>query len=427
MNYRDTEHLRVLIANERKDRLALVAPIVAALGHEVIAREIEVADVGAVTARERPDVALVGLGESSDHALGLIEKIVQEAACPVIVLIHARDPDFVKEASKRGVFAHISDADVEDWQSSIDIVLRRFAEYHDLEGAFGRRALIERAKGILMERHSINDASAFEMLREHSRTANRKLVDVATAVVDGHRLLPKHPHAPPRSLRAAPASRRQDGAYAGHGARIRCPSSEEAMMEDAVIVSALRTPVGSFGGQFKDVAATELGACAVRAALERAEIAGEEVDEVVLGCVLTAGLGQNPARQVAIGAGIPKEVPATTINMVCGSGLKAVAIASQMIRAGDVNIVVAGGMENMTRAPYLMPAARFGARMGDAQLIDSMVHDGLWDAFNDIHMGITAENLAEQYGISREEQDEFAAGSQQKAERAVAAGSSGTR
>jgi AmiR/NasT family two-component response regulator len=195
MNYRDTEHLRVLIANERKDRLALVAPIVAALGHEVIAREIEVADVGAVTARERPDVALVGLGESSDHALGLIEKIVQEAACPVIVLIHARDPEFVKEASKRGVFAHINDDDVEDWQSSIDIVLRRFAEYHDLEGAFGRRALIERAKGILMERHSINDASAFEMLREHSRTANRKLVDIATAVVDGHPLLPKHPQA----------------------------------------------------------------------------------------------------------------------------------------------------------------------------------------------------------------------------------------
>jgi AmiR/NasT family two-component response regulator len=193
MSYRETEHLRVLIANERKDRLALVAPIVAALGHEVIAREIEVADVGAVTARERPDVALVGLGESSDHALGLIDKIVQEAACPVIVLIHARDPEFIKEASKRGVFAHISDDDVEDWQSSIDIVLRRFAEYHDLEGAFGRRALIERAKGILMERHSVDDARAFEMLREHSRTANRKLVDVAGAVVDGHRLLPKHP------------------------------------------------------------------------------------------------------------------------------------------------------------------------------------------------------------------------------------------
>jgi acetyl-CoA C-acetyltransferase len=193
-------------------------------------------------------------------------------------------------------------------------------------------------------------------------------------------------------------------------------------MEDAVIVSAVRTPVGSFGGQFKDIAATELGAHAVRAALERAAITGEEVDEVVLGCVLQAGLGQNPARQAAIGAGIPKEVPATTINMVCGSGLKSVAIASQMVRAGDVDVVVAGGMENMTRAPYLMPSGRFGARIGDAQLIDSMVHDGLWDAFNAIHMGITAENLADQYGISREEQDEFAVSSQQKAERAVAQG-----
>ena len=153
MSYRETEHLRVLIANERKDRLALVAPIVAALGHEVIAREIEVEDVGAVTARERPDVALVGLGESSEHALGLIEKIVRESACPVIALIHAPDPDFVREASKRGVFAYITDAEAKDWQSSIDIVLRRFAEYHDLEGAFGRRAITERAKGILMERH----------------------------------------------------------------------------------------------------------------------------------------------------------------------------------------------------------------------------------------------------------------------------------
>lgn len=193
MSYRETEHLRVLIANERKDRLALVAPIVAALGHEVIAREIEVEDVGAVTARERPDVALVGLGASSEHALDLIERIVREAACPVIVLIHAADPNFVREASKRGVFAYITDADARDWQSSIDIVLRRFAEYHDLEGAFGRRAVTERAKGILMERHSIEEAAAFEMLRDHSRTSNRKLVDVASAVVDGHRLLPKQP------------------------------------------------------------------------------------------------------------------------------------------------------------------------------------------------------------------------------------------
>jgi AmiR/NasT family two-component response regulator len=191
MSYRDTEHLRVLIANERRDRLALVAPIVAALGHEVIAREIEVNDVGAVTARERPDVALVGLGESSDHALTLIEKIVQESACPVIVLIHAPDPEFVKEASKRGIFAYITDADALDWQSSIDIVLRRFAEYHDLEGAFGRRALTERAKGILMERHSVDDTTAFAMLRDHSRSVNRRLIDVAAAVVDGHPLLPK--------------------------------------------------------------------------------------------------------------------------------------------------------------------------------------------------------------------------------------------
>jgi AmiR/NasT family two-component response regulator len=196
VSHRETEHLRVLIANERADRLALVAPIVAALGHEVIAREIEVEDVGAVTARERPDVAFVGLGESSEHALQLVEQIVHEATCPVIALIHARDPGFVKEASKRGVFAYITDADAQDWQSSIDIVLRRFTEYHDLEGAFGRRAITERAKGILMERHSVDEPVAFEMLREHARTTNRKLVDVASAVVDGHRLLPKQAHSP---------------------------------------------------------------------------------------------------------------------------------------------------------------------------------------------------------------------------------------
>jgi len=195
MRYRETEHLRVLIANERKDRLALVAPIVAALGHEVIAREVEIEDVGALTDRERPDVALVGLGASSDRALGLIETIVREAACPVIALLHAPDPRFVKEASKRGVFAYITDAeaDGEGWQSSIDIVLRRFAEYHELEGAFGRRAITERAKGILMERHAVDDARAFDMLRDASRDGNRKLVDVAAAVVDGHRLLPKQP------------------------------------------------------------------------------------------------------------------------------------------------------------------------------------------------------------------------------------------
>ena len=197
MSYRETDHLRVLIANERRDRLALLAPIVAALGHEVIAREIDVEDVGPATARERPDVAFVGLGESSEHALQMIEKIVKEEACPVIVLLHSPDPGFVKEASKRGIFAYITDGEHTDWQSSIDIVRRRFAEYHDLEGAFGRRAITERAKGILMERHSVDEPAAFEMLREQSRSTNRKLVDIASAVVDGHRLLPKQPSAPP--------------------------------------------------------------------------------------------------------------------------------------------------------------------------------------------------------------------------------------
>src|SRR5215218_6966872 len=194
MTGRETEHLRVLIANERRDRLALVAPIVAQLGHEVIAREIEVDEVGPVTARERPDVALVGLGESSQHALELIEKIVQEAFCPVILLIHEPNPSFVREASRRGIFAYITDGESDDapeWQSSIDIVLRRFTEYHDLRGAFGRRAVTERAKGILMERHSVDEDAAFGMLREQSRATNRKLIDIASAVVDGHPLLPK--------------------------------------------------------------------------------------------------------------------------------------------------------------------------------------------------------------------------------------------
>jgi response regulator NasT len=181
--------LRVLIANQRKDRLAVIAEIVASLGHEVIAREIEVGEVGEVTAREHPDVALVGLGESSEHALQLIERIVREAACPVIVIIHAPDPWFINEAAKRGVFAYITDGEASDWQSSLDIVLRRFSEYQNLEGAFGRRAIIERAKGILMERHMIDDERAFEMLRTHSRTTQRKLIVVATAVVDSHRLL----------------------------------------------------------------------------------------------------------------------------------------------------------------------------------------------------------------------------------------------
>jgi len=186
-----TEHLRILIANERKDRLAFVAAMVAALGHEVIAREIDVASVGNVTVTERPDVALVGLGESSGHALGLIEQIVGEATCPVIALLHAPDVSFLREASKRGVFAFVTDAEGEDWQSAIDIALRRFAEYRDLTSAFGRRAITERAKGILMERHSINETTAFEVMRNESRAANRKLIDIATAVVDGHRLLSK--------------------------------------------------------------------------------------------------------------------------------------------------------------------------------------------------------------------------------------------
>ena len=192
MGYRETEHLRVLIANERQDRLALVAPIVASLGHEVIARSIEVNDVGAVTARERPDVALVGLGESSDHALMLIEKIVQESACPVIVLIHAADPDFVREASKRGIFAYITlGRDASALQSSLDVVLSRFAEYQGLEGAFARRAITERAKGILMERHSMDEKRAFEMLRDEARRSNRKVVDVAEAIAMSVSLLPR--------------------------------------------------------------------------------------------------------------------------------------------------------------------------------------------------------------------------------------------
>jgi acetyl-CoA C-acetyltransferase len=193
-------------------------------------------------------------------------------------------------------------------------------------------------------------------------------------------------------------------------------------MDRPVIVSALRTPVGNFGGALKDISAPQLAAHAVRAALERIDLPADAVDEVLLGCVLQAGLGQNPARQAALAAGIPNEVPATTVNMLCGSGLKSVALAAQAIRAGDADIVVAGGMESMSRAPYLVPAVRFGARLGDATLIDSMVHDGLTDAFHDIHMGITAENVAEQFGITREDQDAFAAASQQKAARALDAG-----
>jgi response regulator NasT len=183
------EHLRVLIANERRDRLELLAQVVAGLGHEVIASEIDVSEVGAVTAKARPDVALVGLGLSSEHALELISQIVREAACPVIALLSAKDSRYIHEAAKRGVFAYIVDADAEELQSAIDITLQRFAEYHTLQGAFGRRATIEQAKGILMASHGIDQERAFEMLRTHSQHNGRKLVDVAQAVVDSHLLL----------------------------------------------------------------------------------------------------------------------------------------------------------------------------------------------------------------------------------------------
>jgi AmiR/NasT family two-component response regulator len=183
-------HLRVLIANQRSDRLDYVTRVVVGLGHEVVARSIEVGEVATVTRGERPDVALVGLGESSEHALELIGEIVRQAACPVITLLETDDHAFVSEAAKRGVFAYITDTDPQQLQDSIGIVLRRFAEFQNLEGAFGRRAVIERAKGILMERHTTNEEHAFEMLRTHARSADRKLIDIATAVVDGHRLLP---------------------------------------------------------------------------------------------------------------------------------------------------------------------------------------------------------------------------------------------
>jgi AmiR/NasT family two-component response regulator len=186
---RGVGRLRILIANERRDRLALLAEVVAGLGHEVIAREVEVKEVGAVTAREHPDVALVGLGVSSVHALELIGEIVHEASCPVIALLSVRDPAYVREAAKRGVFAYIVDSTPEELQSAIDITLQRFAEYHSLQGAFGRRAVIEQAKGILMARHSIDGERAFEMLRDHSQRNGRKIADIAAAIVESHLLL----------------------------------------------------------------------------------------------------------------------------------------------------------------------------------------------------------------------------------------------
>jgi AmiR/NasT family two-component response regulator len=185
----DAQRLRVLIANERRDRLDLLATVVAGLGHDVIARSVEVTEVGAVTATERPDVALVGLGLSSEHALDLISEIVREASCPVIALLAASDPAYIRQAARRGVFAYILHDDPAELQSAIDITLQRFAEYHSLQGAFGRRAVIEQAKGILMARHALDSGGAFAMLREHSQNTGRKLVDVAQAVVDSHLLL----------------------------------------------------------------------------------------------------------------------------------------------------------------------------------------------------------------------------------------------
>jgi AmiR/NasT family two-component response regulator len=182
--------LRVLVANQREERIGRVTEIVVSLGHVVVVGSTDVAEVGDMTIREKPDVALVGLGDSSEHALALISRIVREAACPVIALLETDDAGFVDEAAKRGVFAYLVDGNPEQLQSALDIVLRRFAEYHSLEGAFGRRAVIERAKGILMERHRIEEHKAFEMLRDEARQGSRKVVDVAEAVATSHRLLP---------------------------------------------------------------------------------------------------------------------------------------------------------------------------------------------------------------------------------------------
>ena len=193
-------------------------------------------------------------------------------------------------------------------------------------------------------------------------------------------------------------------------------------MKQVVIASAVRTPIGTFGGSFKNVSAVDLGVVTAKEAMKRANIKPEMVEEVIFGNVLQAGLGQNVARQVSIHSGIPIEVPSYTVNKVCGSGLKTVALAVQAIKAGDVDIVLAGGTENMSRAPYLLKEARWGQRMGDGVIEDYMVKDGLWDIFNDYHMGITAENIAEQYNINREEQDKFALNSQLRAEKAIKSG-----
>jgi acetyl-CoA C-acetyltransferase len=194
------------------------------------------------------------------------------------------------------------------------------------------------------------------------------------------------------------------------------------MQNEVVIVSAVRTAIGSFLGSLKDVSAVDLGATVIKEALERAGVSPELVDEVIMGNVLQAGLGQNTARQAAIKAGLPETVPAMAINKVCGSGLKAVHLARQAIISGDADIIVAGGMENMSQAPHLLKGAREGYKMGDQKIVDSMISDGLWCAFNDYHMGVTAENLCDRYSITREEQDEFSAESQKKASAAIEAG-----
>lgn len=193
-------------------------------------------------------------------------------------------------------------------------------------------------------------------------------------------------------------------------------------MKEAVIVSSVRVPVGKFDGSLKGIPAVELGALVIKEAIKKAGIEGNLVDEVIMGNVLQAGLGQNPARQAAIKAGLPQEVPAWTLNLVCGSGLKAVGTAAQQIWSGDAEVVVAGGMENMSLAPYLIDRARWGYRMGDGKIADAMIKDGLWCAFNDVHMGITAENISEKYGITREDQDRFSVASQEKAIAAIDAG-----
>ena len=187
--HREVQHLRVLIANEKRARLELLAKVVIGLGHDVIARETEVTEVAMLTAREHPDVALVGLGESSEHALQLISEIVHEASCPVISILNTDNPAYIHEAAKRGVFAYIIDGSPDELQSAIDITLQRFSEYQNLQGAFGRRALIEQAKGILMARHSLSADKAFDRLRDHSQHNGRKLSDVAAAVVESHLLL----------------------------------------------------------------------------------------------------------------------------------------------------------------------------------------------------------------------------------------------